>query len=225
MVFSHRLAFLLCGILGMLSATAAPGAVDPATDWPAWRGPTGDGIAAPGQTPPVQWSETENIVWKVPVPGRGHGSPTVVGNRIYVPTSDRNKQTQSVVCFDRGTGQLVWQTQIHGGKPDAGAHANSSAASSTIACDGDRLFISFLNAGAVFTTALDLDGKVVWQRKVCDFITHQGYAASPILHGSLVLVSADHKGGGVVVGLDRNTGEIVWSVSRPKLPNYTTPAI
>src|SRR5262249_13896761 len=133
-------------------------AVDPASDWPAWRGPTRDGMAAPGQNPPVQWSETEHILWKTPLPGRGHGSPTVVGDRIYLATSDRSKQTQSVLGLDRHTGKLVWQTKVHGGQPDAGKHSNSSAASSTATCDGSRLFINFLNSDAVHTTALDLAG-------------------------------------------------------------------
>jgi outer membrane protein assembly factor BamB len=200
-------------------------AVDPATDWPAWRGPTRDGLAAPGQNPPVRWSETEAVLWKAPVPGRGHSSPTVVGDRIYLATADRGQQTQSVLCLDRRTGKQVWQTKVHGGQPDAGKHANSSAASSSVSCDGTRLFINFLNGGAVYTTALDLDGKILWQRKICDFVTHQGFASSPVLHESRVLVSADHRGGGVVTALDRDTGQIVWSVPRPSLANYTTPAV
>lgn len=220
-----RLAALLCTIAIALSTNAASLAVDPSTDWPAWRGPTRDGMAAPGQTPPVQWSETNNVLWKTPIPGRGHGSPTVVGNRIYLPTADRTKQTQSVLCFERATGKLVWQTEVHSGRPEAGKHQNSSAASSTIACDGSRLFINFLNGGAVHTSALDLGGKVLWQRKVCDYVTHQGFGSSPVLHESLVLISADHRGGGTIAGLDRTTGQIVWSVERPKIPNYTSPAI
>jgi hypothetical protein len=198
---------------------------DPATDWPEWRGPTRNGIAAPGQTPPVEWSETNNILWKARLPGAGHGSPTVAGDRIYLATAERTKPSQSVLCLDRETGKLVWQTQVHGGQPDAGKQSNSSAASSTVACDGRRLFISFLNEGAVHTSALDLEGKVLWQRKVCDYVTHQGFGSSPVLYGSLVLVAADHRGGGVVAGLDRMTGRVVWSVPRPKIPNYTTPAV
>jgi outer membrane protein assembly factor BamB len=209
----------------VLSASAAFSAVNPALDWPAWRGPTFDGIAASGQNPPVQWGETESIVWKTPIPGRGHGSPTVVGDRIFLATADRVKQSQSVLCLDRLTGRLVWQTEVHGSKADPGKHSNSSAASSTVACDGEQLFINFLNGGAVYTTALDVNGRLLWQQKICDYVTHQGFASSPVIHESLVLVSADHRGGGVVVGLDRKTGKIVWSESRPKLPNYTTPAI
>lgn len=216
---------MLGGIALALSAGAALPAVDPATDWPEWRGPTRDGIAAPGQNPPVQWSETNNVLWKTPIPGRGHGSPTVVGDRIYLATSDRAKQNQSVVCFDRGSGKVVWQTEVHGSQAEAGKHVNSTPASATVACDGSRLFINFLNAGAIHTTALDLEGKVLWQRKVCDYVTHQGFGASPVLYESLVLVAADHRGGGTIAALDRATGQVIWSVERPKIANYTSPAI
>ncbi len=212
-------------MVAAFSASAAPPAINPANDWPAWLGPTRNGIAAPGQNPPVQWSETDNVVWMAPIPGQGHGSPTVVGDRIYLPTSDRARQTQSVLCIDRGTGKLVWQTEVHGGRPESGKHSNSSAASSTIACNGSRLFINFLNAGAVHTTALDLTGRILWQTRVCDYVTHQGFGSSPVLHDSLVLVSADHRGGGTLAGLDQATGKIVWSVARPKIANYTSPAV
>ena len=196
-----------------------------ATDWPAWRGPTRDGLAAPGQSLPIQWSETENVLWKVPLPGRGHSSPTVVGERIYLATADPVTKSQSVLCLDRKSGKLLWQSEVHAANAESGKHGNSSAASSTVACDGERLFINFLNAGAVHTSALDLTGKVLWQRKVCDFVAHQGFASSPVLHAALVLVAADHRGGGVIAALDQKTGAPVWSEARPKLPNYTTPAI
>jgi len=197
--------------------------VDPATDWPAWRGPTRDGVAAPGQNPPLHWSETDGVLWKALVPGRGHGSPTVVGDHVYLPTADA--ETQSILCLSRDTGQRVWETKVHGAQPDPGHHSNSSAASSTVACDGERLYISFLNSGAVYTSALSLDGRLLWQHKVCDFVTHQGFGSSPVLYGSLVIVSADHRGGGVIAALNRDTGDLVWSQPRPKIPNYTSPAV
>jgi hypothetical protein len=122
--------FVACLCL-LIFASAAPAAFAP-TDWPAWRGPTRDGIAASGQNPPISWSETENILWKVPLPGRGHGSPTVVGDRIYLPTSDPVKLTQSVLCLDRKTGATVWLKEVHGGSADPGKQGNSSAASSSV---------------------------------------------------------------------------------------------
>jgi len=224
-VFAAALAVLLWTIAATPFATAATLTPDPATDWPEWRGPTRNGIAAPGQAPPVEWNETNNVLWKVPIPGAGHGSPIVVGNHIYLATAERVKSNQSVLCFERETGKLLWQTAVHGGQPDPGKHSNSSAASSTVACGGHRLFINFLNQGAVHTSALDLDSKVLWQRKVCDYVTHQGFGSSPVLYESLVLVSADHRGGGVLAGLDQATGRVVWSVSRPPIANYTSPAL
>src|SRR5262249_35133518 len=102
----------------------------------------------------------------------------------------------------------------------------SSQASSTPACDGQRVFINFLNDGAVYATALTLDGKRIWQTKVADYVLHQGFGSSPAVYQSLVIVSADNKGGtGAIVGLDRATGKEVWRQDRPKTPNYTSPII
>ncbi|MBM3832248.1 MAG: serine/threonine protein kinase [Verrucomicrobia bacterium] len=194
-------------------------------DWPAWRGPTGNGLAAANQSPPVRWSETENVLWKTAIPGRGHSSPTIVGERVYVATADLEKQTQSMLALDRRSGKEVWQAIVHQGQLSSGGHRNSSEASSTAASDGERLYINFLNAGAIHTTALDMNGKKIWQQKICDFVRHQGFGSSPFVYGSLVLVTGDHRGGGTIAALDRATGRVVWTQSRPKIPNYTSPAV
>src|SRR6267154_829068 len=102
--FSLRHLFLFAAV-NFLPLSQAFSAIDPATDWPAWRGPTRDGIAAPGQNPPLHWSETEGVLWKAPVRGRGHGSPTVVGDRVYLASADA--ENQSVLCLNRNTGQRV----------------------------------------------------------------------------------------------------------------------
>lgn len=210
-----------CTVLSLGTARAAA----TASDWSAWRGPTRNGIAAPGQTPPVRWSDSENIVWRTPVPGRGHSSPTVAGDRIYLATAEVDKLSQSVVCFDRNSGQIVWNAVVHQGKLDQAGHRNTSQASSTVAYDGDRLYINFLNDKAIHTSALDLQGKILWQQTVGNFVTHQGFASSPVVHDSVVLVTADHKGGGTLAGLDRTTGKILWQHSRPKVANYTSPSV
>lgn len=210
-------------LLAAVAAAADPITVAP-TDWPWWRGPTRDGVAA-DQDVPLKWSATENVLWKTPVPGRGHGSPTVVGDHVYVATAETDRQAQSVRCLDRQTGKQLWATDVHTGGLQADKNQKSSLASCSIACDGKRLFACFLNNGAVYTTALDRDGKQLWQVKVCDFVSHQGFGSSPTLVGPLVLISADNKGGGAVVGLDRETGKEVWRVDRPKLPNYTSPML
>ena len=198
---------------------AAPG------DWPWWRGPTRDGVAAADQQPPLHWSETENVVWKSAIPGRGHGSPTVVGDQVFLATCDEEQEVQSVICYDRKTGAQVWKTDVHSGHIEKKENKKSSQASATVACDGDRLFITFQNAKAIYLTALTRFGKQLWQKKVADFVTHQGYGASPAVYQSLVLVSADHKGGGKLAAFDRESGELVWSHERPRIPNYTSPVI
>jgi len=212
-------------VIGSAVLSLAAGAATPVGDWPAWRGPTRDGHAAAGQTVPVKWSETENVVWRAPVRGKGHGSPTVVGNRIYLATADAATQEQLVLAFDRATGKPVWETVIHRGPLDTGGHRNTSQASATVAWDGERLYINFFNNKAVHTTALDAAGKILWQTRVADFVMHQGFGASPVVHEGVVLVTADHRGGGRIAGLDRKTGKILWEQERPKIANYASPAL
>jgi outer membrane protein assembly factor BamB len=194
-------------------------------DWPGWRGPTRDGQAAAGQSLPLKWSETENVVWRSALPGKGHSSPTLAGHRIYLTTGDSAAQEQRVLCLDRANGRIVWDTVVHRGKLNEVEDRNSSPASATVATDGERLYVNFFNDGAVHTSALDLGGKVLWQQRVSNFVTVRGFGSSPVVHGSIVLVAADHKEGGKLAGLDTRTGRIVWQHDRPALQNYPSPAL
>ncbi len=215
----------LSALTAVADGPASDGISVAATDWPWWRGPSRNGVAAAGEQPPLKWSETENVLWKVAVPGKGHGSPIVVGSHVYLATADHKNDTQSLLCFDRLCGKLLWQREVHRGGLNKGGNAKSTLASSTAACDGQRVYINFLNNGAIYTTALSLDGQKIWQTKVADYVLHQGFASSPAVYGPLVIVSADNKGTGVLAGLERATGKIVWQQSRPKLPNYASPII
>jgi len=200
-------------------------------DWPWWRGPNRNGIASPDQHPPLEWDESRNVLWKAKLTGRGHGSATVVGDRIFLATADNDAKKQAVVCLEKQTGRQLWETVIHeGGFPDAkdkrsGGNEKASLASSTVACDGTFVFINFLNNKAIFTTALTLDGKQMWQTKITNYVVHQGYGSSPAIYEGLVIVSGDNKGGGAIAGLDRATGKIVWKRERPSKPNYASPTI
>ena len=205
--------------------TKAKGLALTSSDWPWWRGPERNGIASSEQSPPLHWSESENVLWRAAVPGRGHGSPTVVGDRVFLATAEHDREVQSVICFDRNSGQKRWQAEIHKGGFETKGNNKSSLASSTVACDGERVYINFLNAGAIYTTALDLDGKQIWQTRITDYILHQGFGSSPAVYGSLLLVSADNKGTGAIAALDRASGSIVWKQPRPQMPNYTSPIV
>jgi outer membrane protein assembly factor BamB len=195
------------------------------TDWPWWRGQRRNGHAPANQTPVTTWSDAENVIWQTPVPGKGHGSPSIVGNQICLATADDEKEIQSLVCFNRKTGKQLWQTEIHKGNFIKNGNEKSSQASSSPACDGQRWFINFINNAGVYTTALDLKGKILWQTKISDYILHQGYGSSPTVYQHLVIVSSDNKAGGAVAALQRTDGKIVWTNSRPKLPNYASPIV
>jgi outer membrane protein assembly factor BamB len=227
---------LLVAVLATLCVVASTEAQTPAeqyavsdTDWPWWRGTNRDGIAASNQTPPTSWSAQENIRWRAAIPGRGHGSPTVLGDQVLIASADHEQQKQVVLCFDRDSGNQKWEAIVHEGgfqnKSKRKPNPKASLASSTVATDSERLFINFLNDNAVWTTALDLEGNILWKQKVSDYIVHQGFGSSPAVYGDLVIVSADNKGGGAIAGLNRKTGDVQWRRSRPDKPNYASPAI
>jgi len=199
--------------------------VDLATDWPWWRGPTHDGVAAGGQSPPLKWNEMENVFWASAIPGRGQGSPIVVGERVFVTAAEPEREVQSVLCFDRGTGKQEWQTEVHRGGFEKKINAKGSHASTTCACDGEQVFVNFLNGGAIHVTALSLGGEQLWQTKVSDYVNHQAFGASPAIYGDKVIVAADNKGAGAIVALERTTGKIAWRQERPAKPNYAPPVL
>ncbi len=194
------------------------------TDWAWWRGPNHDGSIETGAVT-TEWSESENVVWKAKVPGRGHGSAIIVGDQVLIAGADKGRGVQSVVCFDFATGKQAWESIVHQGGIYKGGNKKASQASSTPACDGERIYASFLNKGAIHTSAISRKGDVLWTTKIRDYIVHQGYGASPLLFEDLVIVSADNKGGGKVAALRRSSGDIVWEHKRPKKPNYPSPVI
>ncbi len=220
---------LLCGLLhsnawSIEPVRVADGIDLPHTDWPWWRGPLRNGTADAKQTPPTEFGPEQNVIWRAEVPGRGYGSPTVVGTRVFLATCDEASGSQSLMCFSRETGEVLWSEVVH----SSGAmrkNNKSTGASSTPACDGERVFINFPNNGGLYTTALDLEGRLLWQQRVSSYVMHQGYGASPALYQNLVIASADNKAGGAIVGMSRETGAVVWRRERPQKPNYPTPTL
>jgi len=220
----HARPLLVAAVGGWCLAAAALAAPPGPDDWPCWRGPTHDGQARAGQTVPLSWGEGKNVLWTADVPGRGNGSPTVIGPRVYLATCDEEAGSQSVLAFDRATGRPVWTTVVHA----TGAmrkNEKSTGASTTVSGDGERLYVTFANADAVVCSALDPDGRILWQRRVSDYVIHQGYGASPLVQGGRVFVVADHKDKGRVAALDPASGEILWERERPPAPNYSSPVI
>ncbi len=195
------------------------------SDWPWWRGPNRNGVAYAEQDPPVEWDAETNVAWKVPVPGYGHGSPIVIGDRVILNSADKESKTQFVICYERKTGKQLWKKDVHKDGLPSKLNKKATHASSTPASDGKSIFVSFMSHGAVYATSLDLDGEQRWQQKITDYVVHQGYAASPCLYQSLVLIGADNKKAGSLAALDRDTGKIIWERKRPNKPNYPSPIV
>jgi len=132
----------------------------PATDWPWWRGPLRNGSAASQQSPPTQWDANSHVLWKTPIPGRGYGSMCVVVDRVYLASADEATGSQSLLCLDRNTGAIIWSTNVHE-KGGMRKNEKSTAASSTPACDGQRIYSNFPNEGRLMASAISLDGKLI----------------------------------------------------------------
>lgn len=204
--------------------TAAAPLTHSAGDWPQWRGPQQDGVALKGNVP-TSWSGEDNVVWKAPIPGRGHSSPIIVGEFIYLETADEQEQVQSVLCLKRSDGSQVWQTPVHRGQFETAMHPENSQASSTLTWDGRRLFALFLNGRKIWATALNDQGEIFWQKELGEFASKFGYSASPALHQSFCFVAADHSGGGFIAAVHRETGDIVWRKPRDRGDSYASPRV
>ncbi|HLF95288.1 MAG TPA: PQQ-binding-like beta-propeller repeat protein [Planctomycetota bacterium] len=219
-------------------------------NWPQWRGPQGNGYSAQAD-PPVEWSETKNVRWKVEIPGSGCATPAVWGDRIFVltaidtkkdakgaapkPASPRGEQGMStgtpttvhrfeVLCLDRATGKTVWSRTAAEEVPHEGHHPSHGYASASPATDGKILIVSFGSRG-IF--AYDLEGNLKWKRDLGDMKIKVGFGEgiSPVLHGGSVFVNWDHEGESFIACLDATTGEPKWRQARDEKTTWTTPFV
>ena len=173
---------------------------------------------------PLRWSPTEHVVWKAPVPGRGHATPCVFGDQIFIATADEERHIQFLLCYDRRTGQLLWQTEIHR-DGFMRKHEKNSHASATPACDGEHVFLPLMNGDALWLTALDLQGNIKWQQEVGPFDHGNGYGSSPVLYESLVIVTSECKSESCLAAFECSTGNPAWRVERRKTDNFATPIV
>ncbi|HPM79424.1 MAG TPA: PQQ-binding-like beta-propeller repeat protein [Candidatus Anammoximicrobium sp.] len=207
-----------------------------AENWPCWRGPRGDGTSEEKQVP-LRWNGVsgENIVWKTPLPGRGHSSPIVWGDRLFLVACVEASQSRIVFCVDRPTGQILWQRTVISA-PLERRHNLNSFASGTPATDGELVYATFLEPdfgskkeatpGNLVVAAYDLAGNPRWLVRPGRFSSVHGFCSSPVLFEDQVIVNGDHDGDSYIVALDRKTGEIRWKTPRPnKTRSYCTPII
>ena len=216
--------FLLAATLTLVSVSVLT-----ADDWPQWRGPEGNNHAAEGTKVPLRWnlSSGENVQWKVKIAGRGHSTPIVIGDGIYMTTSDEREQTQSLLKVARDTGLIVDQWVLHRRTLPRMIHSKNSHASPSPAFDGENIFVSFYTNDAIWVTAMTPTGRQVWRSRVSEFKPSSfkfGYGASPIVEDDLVIVAAEYDGKySGLYALDASTGRQVWKVPRPVNLNFASP--
>ena len=195
-----------------------------AEDWPGWRGPRGDGSSLEKDVP-VRWSATENIAWKTPIPGKGHASPIIWRDRIFIVTAIEEARQRVLMCLDRDSGKVLWDRVVLEA-PLGRLHKLNSHASSTPATDGERVYVSFLDGDRMFVAAYDFAGEKVWEVRPGVFASMHGYCSSPILWKDKVIVNGDHDGPAYIVALDRSTGKTVWTTPRPNnTRSYCAPIV
>jgi len=200
-----------------------------AGDWPGWRGPRGDGTSDETNVP-LRWSKAENIAWKVPIPGTGHSSPVVWGDRIFLTTCLEKERQRVLLCLDRRTGKTLWQEVVLTAPLEA-KHRLNSYASSTPATDGKHVWVSFLDATdpkapKMVAACYDLEGKLVWRKSPGKFYSRHGFCSPPVLYRDMVILNGDQDAEAFVVALNKETGEERWRADRPnRTRSYCPPLI
>lgn len=194
-----------------------------AEDWPRFRGPTGQGISSETKLP-TSWSKDDNIAWKTAIPGAGWSSPVVYGDRVFVTSTTDEGQSCHVICVDRLSGKILWNTRVFQQEVRK-KRAENSYATPTPTTDGRRVYAVF-SSGKM--AAVDLDGTIAWINDEVKFYGHHGLAASPILYGDLVIMAYDGSSDGpdnkvgwkipwdqaVLLAVHTASGEVRWRGKR-----------
>ncbi len=232
-------------ILASAAVSHAAAAEDDA-HWPRWRGPLDTG-ESPDADPPVEWSADMNLRWKLEIPGRGHSTPVIWGDRIYLtsarPVGDplpkprfsgregahnnlpiTNRQEFAVIAINRSKGKIEWTKPVRREIPHEGAHESASLASHSPVTDGERVYAFFGSRGLF---SLNTEGEVVWEKQFGRMHSKHGHGegASPTLHGETLVVNWDHQEGSFVVALDRRTGREIWKKKRDEPTSWATPIV
>ena len=195
-----------------------------AEDWPQFRGPTGQGHSTERGLP-LEWSESHNIIWKTPVPGRGWSSPVVAAGRIWLTSAVRERDGASLraLAYDVATGRELLNVELFRLRDAKLLNPKNSHASPTPVVDGDRVYLHF---GAEGTAAMTTAGEIVWRTRV-PFVNQHGSGGSPVLYEDLLIFNCDGWDAAFVVALDARTGKVRWKTNRrsPADQAYTTPLV
>ena len=234
-----------------LSTAICAGALAASADdyWPTWRGPQATGAAVKGN-PPTTWSESENIKWKVELPGKGQSSPIIWENKIFFQTAIDTGQAGAaeaqpaqpaaparggmggsapktvhkfnVVCMDRATGRTLWQKTATEAVPHEGHQETGSFAAYSPVTDGKYVWASFGSRGLY---CYDMDGNLKWSKPLVRMTIKMGFGegSSPCLAGNAIVVVCDHEGQSVIFAFNKETGDLIWKKDRDEKTTWATP--
>jgi outer membrane protein assembly factor BamB len=191
--------------------------------WPRFRGPNGKG-EVDGVEFPLRW-KAEDYRWQVKLPGMGHSSPVVMGDKIFVTTGLSDDGTQILLAFQAQDGKLLWEKHYPGRLHRL--HQFNSYASSTPALDNRRIFWAWAIPEALIVVALDqTTGEELWRRELGPFVSEHGFGASPVVIGDIVVLANEQDGESFVIALSAETGEIRWKTPRrTEKTAYSTPCL
>ena len=193
----------------------------PLSDWPQFRGPTGQGHSDE-QGLPLNWSETTNVRWKVAIPGKGWSSPVVQGDRIWLTTATDEGKSLRALSIDRNSGAILQNVEVVRLKSPKLTNSKNSFASPTPVVDGERVYVHF---GAYGTACLTQSGEIVWKTRLEYDNGQHGTGGSPIVYEDLLIISCDGNDVQFVVALDKLTGKVKWKKSREGYQAYSTPLV
>jgi len=247
---SSRILVAVAGLLAAISAVANPGsgaacASPYLNNWAQWRGPVASGVA-PNANPPIHWSETNNVRWKIGLPGKGHSSPIVYDHAVYVllaaPVGEAQKPVYDnatgvhdsvpvthrhqfiAMAMNRSDGSILWQKVLREEWPHEGGHVTGSLASNSPVTDGEHLYVSFGSRGLY---CLDLTGKVIWQKDLGRMQTlhAHGEGSSPVLYKDMLIVCWDDEAHSFLYAFDKHNGKQLWKTPRDEKTSWSTPLI
>lgn len=214
---------LRTGILGLLSISAVW-----AGDWPQWRGPHFNGVA--DGDAPLEWSDSKNVAWKVPIEGRGFSTPVIAGNRIFLTTAISKTDAASehkfvVMALARDTGKVLWQQTAGEAVPHERYHGRyGSYASYAPITDGKHIWALF---GSYGLYCYDVEGKLVWKKELPKMRMRNafGEGGGPAMAGDRLILMLDQESGSFITALDKNTGKEVWKKDRDEVSTWSTPLV
>ncbi len=212
-----RIGFVLC-------AFAIAAVETHAEDWPGWRGPRGDGTSLEKDVP-IRWSKTENVLWKAPIPGKGHSSPIVSGDRVFMTSCTEETRQRILYCLDRRTGKRIWDRVVLTADLER-LHRLNSRASSTPATDGKHVYVTFLAGSRYEVACYNFDGNLIWRQSPGEFHSVHGFCSPPVLYKDTVILNGDQDAVAWIVALDKSTGNERWRTDRPnRTRSYCPPLI